>query len=60
MRVHIAQFVFTGKILLCYILNLRQSTINFAKPQIEKTDWETLELSMTDPFSNRLIFWEDA
>ena len=32
----------------------------FAKPQIEKTDWETLELSMTDPFSNRLIFWEDA
>ncbi|ENW95689.1 glyoxalase superfamily protein [Acinetobacter sp. NIPH 298] len=31
-----------------------------AKPQIEKTDWETLELSITDPFSNRLIFWEDA
>lgn len=32
----------------------------FAKPQVEKTDWETLELSMTDPFSNRIIFWEDA
>ncbi|UUM27128.1 glyoxalase/bleomycin resistance/extradiol dioxygenase family protein [Acinetobacter colistiniresistens] len=32
----------------------------FAKPQIEKTDWETLELIITDPFSNRLIFWEDA
>ena len=32
----------------------------FAKPQIKKTDWETLELSISDPFSNRLIFWEDA
>lgn len=32
----------------------------FAKPQVEKTDWETLELSVTDPFSNRIIFWEDA
>lgn len=32
----------------------------FAKPQVEKTDWETLELSITDPFSNRIIFWEDA
>ena len=32
----------------------------FTNPQIEKTDWETLELSITDPFSNRIIFWEDA
>ncbi|MBJ9957103.1 glyoxalase superfamily protein [Acinetobacter courvalinii] len=32
----------------------------FAKPQVEKTDWETLELSISDPFSNRIIFWEDA
>ena len=32
----------------------------FTTPKIEKTDWETLELSITDPFSNRIIFWEDA
>lgn len=39
---------------------LTKSNYKFAKPQIEKTDWETLELSITDPFSNRIIFWEDA
>ena len=32
----------------------------FTTPKIEKTDWETLELSITDPFSNRIIFCEDA
>lgn len=39
---------------------LIQKNYKYAKPQVEKTDWETLELSITDPFSNRLIFWEDA
>ncbi|MCG9514055.1 glyoxalase superfamily protein [Acinetobacter pittii] len=39
---------------------LSQKDYKFSKPQIEKTDWETLELSITDPFSNRIIFWADA
>jgi hypothetical protein len=39
---------------------LDAKNFKFAKPQIEKTDWETLELTITDPFSNRIIFWEDA
>ncbi|ENW80660.1 hypothetical protein F909_01946 [Acinetobacter sp. ANC 3929] len=39
---------------------LNAKDYKFAKPQVEKTDWETLELSITDPFSNRIIFWEDA
>jgi hypothetical protein len=39
---------------------LGAKNFKFAKPQIEKTDWETLELTITDPFSNRIIFWEDA
>ncbi|MFX7265349.1 glyoxalase superfamily protein, partial [Acinetobacter baumannii] len=39
---------------------LSQKDYKFSKPQVEKTDWETLELSITDPFSNRIIFWADA
>lgn len=44
--------------LLKYELEVKD--YKFAKPQVEKTDWETLELRVTDPFSNRIIFWEDA
>ncbi|MFX9082676.1 glyoxalase superfamily protein, partial [Acinetobacter baumannii] len=33
---------------------LIQKDYKFSKPQVEKTDWETLELSITDPFSNRI------
>lgn len=39
---------------------LSKKDYKFSKPQVEKTDWETLELSITDPFSNRIIFWADA
>lgn len=39
---------------------LSQKDYKFSKAQVEKTDWETLELSITDPFSNRIIFWADA
>lgn len=39
---------------------LSQKNYKFSKPQVEKTDWETLELNITDPFSNRIIFWADA
>jgi len=30
----------------------------FAKPRLETTPWNTRELSVTDPFGNRLCFFE--
>ena len=32
----------------------------FARPGLEETPWKTSELSVTDPFGNRLHFYEDA
>ncbi|MEK8129857.1 glyoxalase superfamily protein [Paenibacillus filicis] len=30
----------------------------FARPGLEETPWGTLELRVTDPFGNRLVFYE--
>mgnify|MGYP006196479933 CR=1 FL=1 len=31
----------------------------FAKPELIQTPWDTQEFQMTDPFFNRLIFWQN-
>ncbi|MFD0710767.1 glyoxalase superfamily protein [Paenibacillus sp. GCM10027626] len=31
----------------------------FARPGLEETPWNTLEISITDPFGNRLHFYEN-
>lgn len=31
----------------------------FARPGLESTPWETIELTVTDPFSNRIVFFEN-
>ena len=31
----------------------------YSKPNIEKTPWDTLELTVIDPFSNRITFYEE-
>jgi catechol 2,3-dioxygenase-like lactoylglutathione lyase family enzyme len=37
---------------------LRAKDYRFAKPGLEETPWGTREISVTDPFGNRLIFFE--
>ena len=32
----------------------------FAKPGLEATPWKTKEVTVTDPFGNRLTFYEDV
>ncbi|MER9949914.1 glyoxalase superfamily protein [Mesorhizobium sp. M0047] len=32
----------------------------FARPGLEETPWKTREVSVADPFGNRLHFYEDA
>lgn len=31
----------------------------YSKPGIEKTPWDTIELTVIDPFSNRITFYEE-
>ena len=38
---------------------LLDQNARFTKPQIETVPWGNLELSIRDPFSNRLVFWKD-
>lgn len=42
-----------------FVLQLQSHDYTFAKPALQQTEWETLELSILDPFSNRLCFWHD-
>jgi uncharacterized glyoxalase superfamily protein PhnB len=39
---------------------LRASDYRFAKPGLEETPWKTREVSVTDPFGNRLHFFEET
>ncbi|SCW28620.1 Uncharacterized conserved protein PhnB, glyoxalase superfamily [Paenibacillus tianmuensis] len=39
---------------------LEAKDYKYAKPGLETTPWETQELTVTDPFGNRLIFFEAA
>lgn len=32
----------------------------YSKPNIEKTSWDTIELTVIDPFSNRITFYEEV
>ena len=38
---------------------LRAKDYRFAKPGLEETPWKTREVSVTDPFGNRLHFFEE-
>jgi uncharacterized glyoxalase superfamily protein PhnB len=38
---------------------LLQKEYPYAKPGLQKTPWNTMEVKVYDPFSNRLIFYED-
>ena len=37
---------------------LAASDYKYAKPGIEETPWNTREVTVTDPFGNRLVFFE--
>ena len=41
-----------------YNRQLLEKAYTYAKPGIEETPWETLEMTVTDPFGNRLTFYE--
>ena len=38
---------------------LQAKDYQFAKPEIHQTPWDTEEFQLTDPFYNRLVFWQD-
>jgi len=38
---------------------LRQKNYRYAKPAVESTTWNTKEMTVTDPFGNRLTFFEN-
>lgn len=42
-----------------YQQQLLAQNYTYAKPGIEHTAWDTLEMKIHDPFGNRLIFWQD-
>ena len=37
---------------------LKEKDYKYAKPGIEETPWQTKEMSISDPFGNRLVFFE--
>ncbi len=38
---------------------LHSKDYNFARPDLETTPWQTRELTIIDPFSNRIVFFEE-
>ncbi|WP_453996227.1 glyoxalase superfamily protein [Bacillus nitroreducens] len=40
--------------------SLSEKGYKYANPAIEKTPWNTMEVTVTDPFSNRIIFYEEV
>ncbi|MBY0423670.1 MAG: hypothetical protein K2Q06_15305 [Parvularculaceae bacterium] len=48
--------------LAAFVAELRQKDYRYAKPGCAQQDAASgdLELTLTDPFGNRLTFWEDA
>jgi uncharacterized glyoxalase superfamily protein PhnB len=42
-----------------YHASLSDKNYPYANPAVEKTTWGTIELKITDPFSNRIIFYEE-
>ncbi|MDW0118291.1 glyoxalase superfamily protein [Sporosarcina thermotolerans] len=39
---------------------LSKKGYRYANPGIEKTAWNTIEFYVTDPFSNKIIFYEEC
>jgi uncharacterized glyoxalase superfamily protein PhnB len=39
---------------------LLEKKYRYARPGVETTPWNTAEMTITDPFGNRLIFFQDA
>jgi catechol 2,3-dioxygenase-like lactoylglutathione lyase family enzyme len=42
-----------------YYSTLLEKEYTYLKPCIEKTPWNTIELTVIDPFSNRITFYEE-
>ncbi|EOQ29135.1 glyoxalase superfamily protein [Bacillus cereus group sp. RP37] len=42
-----------------YYAILSSKDYAYSKPDIESTPWDTMELTVIDPFSNRIIFYEE-
>lgn len=40
--------------------SLSKKEYPYSNPDIEKTPWGTIELTVIDPFSNRIIFYEQS
>ncbi|WP_377890585.1 glyoxalase superfamily protein [Alkalihalobacillus sp. R86527] len=43
-----------------YHASIQDKDYPFANPGIEKKPWGTIEVTVTDPFSNRIIFYEEV
>ena len=41
-----------------YYAQLQLQAYKYARPGIEETPWNMRELSVTDPFGNRIVFYE--
>jgi hypothetical protein len=39
---------------------LTERKYRFARPGLEETPWKTKEVTVADPFGNRLTFYEDV
>lgn len=42
-----------------YRATLHAKDFNFARPDLETTPWDTTEMRVIDPFSNRVVFYEN-
>jgi hypothetical protein len=38
---------------------LSEKEYSYSKPAVEKTPWDTIELTVIDPFSNKITFYEE-
>lgn len=45
--------------LVKYHSSLSTKEYPYANPALEKTPWNTMEVTVIDPFSNKIIFYED-
>ncbi|HYF36570.1 MAG TPA: glyoxalase superfamily protein [Prosthecobacter sp.] len=43
-----------------YCATLKSQGYRYYNPSIQEMPWGTNDMSITDPFGNRLIFWEDT
>jgi uncharacterized glyoxalase superfamily protein PhnB len=43
-----------------YCATLLATSYGFYRPHVDATEWETREMSVLDPFGNKLVFWTPA